>query len=85
MCIFGQPDPEPMGTPPPVQPRVETDDSKLPESKTVIDPDETSDVQVGSNTRTSTGVQGATTGTNALRINLNQPGPGSSTTGGLNV
>ena len=85
MCIFSTPEPTPMGTPPPITPRVETADSELPEARETITEDDTADVQIGSSTRESGGTAANQVGANALRINLNESASGANQTGGLNV
>ena len=84
MCIFTPPEPKPMATPPPIEPRVE-DDSTLPAATEVIDEDDTADVELGSYTREAGGTTANQVGASALRINLNEGASGSNQTGGLNV
>ena len=84
MCIFTPPEPKPMATPPPIEPRVE-DDSELPAGTEVVKEDDTADVQLGSSTREAGGTTANKSGASALRINLNEGASGSNQTGGLNV
>ena len=85
MCVnlFRTPDmPEPMKQPPPIQPRVDTEES-LPKAQDVVDIDAPkAEVTYGSK-KDATAAGGKKTGTSALRIDVNtgQQGGGS----GLNV
>ena len=88
MCVnlFRTPDmPEPMRQPPPIQPRVDTEES-LPKAQEVVDKDAPkAEVKYGSK-KDSTAAGGKKTGTSALRIDVNT-GAGTSGAGGsgLNV
>ena len=86
MCVnlFRTPDmPEPMRQPPPIQPRVDTEES-LPKAQDVVDKDAPkAEVQYGSR-KDSTAAGGKKTGSSALRINVNTGAAGAKGAG-LNV
>ena len=84
MCIFTPPEPKPMATPPPIEPRVDKD-TALPTKKEVIDPDTKADVSYGGGVKKSAPSAGKKTGTDQLKINLNTGTATGSTTGGANV
>ena len=87
MCIsFGRRSPTPVSTPAPIQPRQPdlVTASKLPSRKELLDPDDTAGVEYGTSAKKDdTRGPATTTGTEALRININ-PGGGEGS-GGLNV
>tara|TARA_R100000781_G_scaffold14927_1_gene12290 strand:- start:369 stop:617 length:249 start_codon:yes stop_codon:yes gene_type:complete len=82
MCVFSAPKVEAMGTPPPVAPRQDTD-TALPVARDTAPKDQKADLKYG-NTKKDRGSAAANkTGTDALKINLDEnKGSG---TGGLNV
>ena len=86
MCARNR-SPQPLPAAPPIQPRIVTDDSELPEEKKLIEDDDTAQVEFGSSQKESSGVTTQSQGTGALRIQLNTGGTsaGSTQTGGLNV
>tara|TARA_Y100001963_G_scaffold78269_1_gene108466 strand:- start:394 stop:645 length:252 start_codon:yes stop_codon:yes gene_type:complete len=83
MCIFSAPTPTPAGAPPPVAPRQNTDTS-LPKARTTKDSEQKAAVQFGNTKKDRGSAEANRTGTDALKINLNEDEKGS-TTGGLNV
>ena len=92
MCRRRNAPPTPLPVAPPIQPRIVTDDSELPEKRKIIEDDEIAAVEYGSTKRKTTGAgtPASRTGTGALRIRLNTGGTSSGTTagglaGGMNV
>ena len=92
MCRRKNKAPTPLPVAPPIQPRIITDDSKLPEEKKLITKDDTAEVEFGSSERASSGVGTRSQGTGALRIQLNTGGTSAASSrqqgglaGGMNV
>ena len=86
MCLFRS-SPTPMPTPAPIQPRQPdvVQASRLPSKKELVDPDETAGVEYGTTAKAKTRGAAKSTGTDALKININPGATGGGTTGGLNT
>ena len=88
MC--NPPSPSPQPTPAPIQPR-QPDilrQSRLPERKELLDPEDIADVEYGQGTGTEKKdprMGAKRTGTDALKINVNTGADTSGQSGGLNV
>ena len=79
--------PQPMPTPAPIQPRQPdvVTESRLPSKKELVDQDEVAGVEYGTTAKTDPRGTAAKTGTDALKIPLNEGTPSGSESGGINV
>ena len=84
MCLFKAPKSSPMASPPPIEPRIDTN-TALPKSQPTVDKDDTASVQYGTGQKKAGPAAGKKTGTDSLKINLNTGTETGSKTGGLNV
>ena len=84
MCLFKIPKPEALSTPPPIQPIQDTNVS-LPDSKPLVEKDDVASIQYGTGQKKAGPAAGKKTGTDQLKIPLNEGAETGSTTGGLNV
>ena len=88
MCLFRSAPPTPVSTPAPIQPRNPNlvQESQLPTTKELVDPDEVTGVEYGTTAKKTDARNTAkATGTDALKINVNTGATGGTGTGGLNV
>ena len=79
--------PQPMPTPAPIQPRQPdlARASRKPNKKELVDPEEVAGVEYGTTAKTDPRGTAAKTGTDALKIPLNEGTPSGSESGGINV
>ena len=89
MCLFRSAPPTPVSTPAPIQPRQPdlVQASRLPGRKELLDPDDVAGVEYGAAEKKQTDTRGAAkrTGTDELKIPLNEGGQTGSGSGGINV
>ncbi len=85
MCIFGRSAPTPISTPAPIQPRQPdiVRESQLPSKKELLDPDDVTGVEYGTQQKKDAVGASKREGTDALKININTGQGGD--TGGLNA
>ena len=85
MCIFGRSAPAPVSTPAPIQPRQPdlVRESQLPSKKELLDPDDVTGVEYGTQQKKDAVGASKREGTDALKININTGQGGD--TGGLNA
>ena len=83
MCLFNSKTGALSGLPA-TTPRVDND-TALPTTKQVVDPDKTADVAYGTGKKKPGPAAGQKTGTDSLKIALNTGGATGSSTGGMNV
>ena len=84
MCLFKAPKSVAMPQPPPIKPRIDTD-TALPKARPTVDKDDTASVQYGTGQKKAGPAAGKKTGTDQLKIQLNEGSETGSKTGGLNV
>ena len=78
------PSPQPMSQPPPINPRVNTEEAVLPEP-TELEKDDTAATGKYGSKKQTTSADAAKTGTSALRIPVNVGTGAGQQTGGANV
>ena len=84
MCLFKIPAPKALPTPPPIKPMQDTN-TALPDSKPLVDKDDVASIQYGTGQKKAGPAAGKKTGTDQLKIQLNEGSETGSKTGGLNV
>ena len=84
MCLFKIPAPKALPTPPPIKPMQETN-TNLPDSKPLVEQDDVASIKYGTGQKKAGPAAGKKTGTDQLKIQLNEGSETGSKTGGLNV